>query len=634
MCRTALEDLTPVERQALELDEALVCAASGLGAFDLATGVVLARMFDRDLLGQLNCAREADYARERLGMPPSTMFQHVKLARELRHRPVLRQAVTAGLVSTRKALAVLPLAVGDYEGAWTEAAMRLSLREIAGAAKAAGHEDPEERFEAEVVVLPMTPGQQARLDAALAHAEIQIGPEAKRWQCVEAICMEYLSSFAEYDGGGVRGPPEGPPPMTPREAKVVARYLTGFEEALKAIRGILEEHAGDDALSHDACARRLLAARRSQDEAFGILAERARSLRIHETLRYGTFEEYCEDRLGMGAGTVRQRIWLEGRMKGLPSLREALSSGRLPFSKAVVVARHATPFDVDARIEYARSTTCQQLEREAQAEEDRRNRGAGVKKLWSPGDAAATVRDAIAAAQAKTLAEKGVAIDAGEALALVADHFVKVCEDHMPENDARRWLSRFRSAALVRKGGLCAVPGCTRAAVHVHHLVFRSRGGKDDPENGVALCAFHHLRGIHTGHLEVTGRAGEKLYWKFGTGEAVPLEEWITWGDDDVRRADFAARGWPGAGAAGNVEPDGEAGTARTPGAGSVGSAPDSPGRRAADGNVESGGADGPSPRGEGDEGAGFVAEGCVGDAGADDRWILTDTASRRRLAG
>ncbi len=50
----------------------------------------------------------------------------------------------------------------------------------------------------------------------------------------------------------------------------------------------------------------------------------------------------------------------------------------------------------------------------------------------------------------------------------------------------------------------------------------------------------HHLHGIHLGYPEVTGRAGERLHWRFGPGDAVPLEEWITCGDDDVRRANAA----------------------------------------------------------------------------------------------
>ena len=45
------------------------------------------------------------------------------------------------------------------------------------------------------------------------------------------------------------------------------------------------------------------------------------------------------------------------------------------------------------------------------------------------------------------------------------------------------------------------------------------------------------LHGIHRGYLTVVGRAGERLVWNLGTGEAAPpLETWTTEGDDDVRR--------------------------------------------------------------------------------------------------
>jgi hypothetical protein len=566
MCRKQprFEDLTPAEQHALKLDAQLSAVARCHGALDLALGATLAPIFERGLLCQLSYARESDYARERLGISPSEMFSCVRLARELRHRPILRQAVTAGAVSKRKALAVLPLAVGDYEGAWTEAAMRLSVREIESAAKAAGCATPEERFEAEVIVLPMTPEQQDRLDAALALAKEDIGPEAKRWQCMEALALEFLSSFPEFDKEGPGEPASAdaapawpavqPGPMSSHAARVVARQLAAIGEALDVIREIEKEVPGDDALALDARALRLVAARRRYDETLGILAREFKHGGCHEALRIG-FDQYCEERLLMRGGAVRQRAWLEGRMQDLPALRTALSSGRIGYAKALVVARRATWADIDERIARAAKTTCQQLEREAQAEEDREHRGKGTRKLLSPSDAAQTVRDAIAAAQRRALAEKGVAIDAGEALAAVADHFVEVKEAHTPEFDQRRWMSRFRRDALTRTLGLCAVPGCSRAAVHVHHVVFRSRGGRDHPWNGVALCAVHHLHGIHLGFLEVTGRAGERLHWKFATGEAVPTEEWVTLGDDDVQRADAAgARAPPDVGAVTDVE--------------------------------------------------------------------------------
>jgi hypothetical protein len=425
----------------------------------------------------------------------------------------------------------------------------------------------------------MTPAQQDRLDAALSLAKQEIGPEAKQWQCMEVICQVFLSSFAEWDGEGAGEPvaPEAPPPA----ARLVARQLQAIGEALEIIGRIEAEEAGEDALALDARARRFVAARRHYDETLGILAKRMRDGRLHTVLGYG-FDAYCEERLGMRPGTVRQRIWLEERMRHLPALRRALSSGQLSYTKARVVARQATWADIDERIARAAGTTCQQTEREAEEGEARASRAKGTRRLWSPKDVVPTVRDAIAAAQARSLALHGVAIDAGEALAVIADHFVEDAEARRPEW-LRRWREERRLRVLMRTGGLCAVPGCSRAAVHVHHIVFRSRGGARIPQNEIGLCAVHHLRGVHTGYLEVAGRAGERLHWRFATGEAVPTEEWVTLGDDDVRRAGDVTDAESGVeGVVTDVEPDGRGGVSDA---------------EPADG-----------------DGAGFVAEGALGD--------------------
>jgi hypothetical protein len=42
----------------------------------------------------------------------------------------------------------------------------------------------------------------------------------------------------------------------------------------------------------------------------------------------------------------------------------------------------------------------------------------------------------------------------------------------------------------------------------------RAQGGGDEPENLLALCACHHLRGIHGGHLRVHGKAPDGLRWE------------------------------------------------------------------------------------------------------------------------
>jgi len=69
------------------------------------------------------------------------------------------------------------------------------------------------------------------------------------------------------------------------------------------------------------------------------------------------------------------------------------------------------------------------------------------------------------------------------------------------------------------------VPGCSRAAAHAHHVRFRSAGGTDEAGNLVALCAAHHLHGVHAGYLRVRGRAPSSLVWELGRGwDGRPLE--------------------------------------------------------------------------------------------------------------
>jgi hypothetical protein len=140
---------------------------------------------------------------------------------------------------------------------------------------------------------------------------------------------------------------------------------------------------------------------------------------------------------------------------------------------------------------------------------------------------------ALAIASARAIAEEsGLGqIEAGEALALIATHFISVWSAHKTRQPAP-----WRREVLLREGGLCAVPGCSRPAHDAHHLCLRSRGGSDETWNLVGLCAAHHHQGVHGGGLTVTGRAGERLEWVFGNGE-----RWVTEGKEVHRRRDQRA---------------------------------------------------------------------------------------------
>jgi hypothetical protein len=68
---------------------------------------------------------------------------------------------------------------------------------------------------------------------------------------------------------------------------------------------------------------------------------------------------------------------------------------------------------------------------------------------------------------------------------------------------------------IERDGYRCAAPGCTsRRNLHDHHVIFRSAGGSNAPENRITLCAFHHHRCVHAGLLRVQGRAPDDLVFE------------------------------------------------------------------------------------------------------------------------
>jgi hypothetical protein len=78
---------------------------------------------------------------------------------------------------------------------------------------------------------------------------------------------------------------------------------------------------------------------------------------------------------------------------------------------------------------------------------------------------------------------------------------------------------------LTRDGWRCQVPRCrSRAHLHAHHVVFRSRGGPDADWNVVTVCAVHH-RMIHAGVIQVRGRAPGGLEWAMGVNAAGDVRE-------------------------------------------------------------------------------------------------------------
>jgi hypothetical protein len=82
---------------------------------------------------------------------------------------------------------------------------------------------------------------------------------------------------------------------------------------------------------------------------------------------------------------------------------------------------------------------------------------------------------------------------------------------------------RHRDPIFARDGWRCAVPGCSaRRNLHDHHLHYRSRGGGNARANRIAVCASHHLHGIHSGAVRAWGTAPRDVHWQLGVRSGGP----------------------------------------------------------------------------------------------------------------
>jgi hypothetical protein len=104
--------------------------------------------------------------------------------------------------------------------------------------------------------------------------------------------------------------------------------------------------------------------------------------------------------------------------------------------------------------------------------------------------------------------ERGTPIPDWICLLALLEEFVEEWDN--PRSRPRRPTDDIAS----RDGWRCTAPGCTSREIEVHHIVYRSHGGSDDPSNLTSLCPFHHRMGEHGGLLKVTGTAPLNLRWQ------------------------------------------------------------------------------------------------------------------------
>jgi hypothetical protein len=507
---------------AVLIDGLLARVARGRGALEVAMGEALAALAEGDRALRLGYSGIGDYARERLGIAGRTALAMARLARELRERPLLREAVRRGEVSARKAEAVLPVARGEVEAQWVARARAETVRALEAATLAAGTagNPGQEDEEWERICVPLSPEGRAKVDEAMALAGKLLGAAAPRWQRLEALCQEFIGAHPCEAPGGVDGP-NGEPLAGPATCQEGAGFSPEWLEALEAetqrwaaleavepVAAPAVDEGEIDPCHLDEELRRLGAMRDRWDELIGHLGMLLRMRELWRELGFTSFAHYCTERLGMAARTVEQRASLERRLHVFPALRRAMREGRLSYEKARLVAGCADHTSVDAWIERAEGSTCIALKREIEAREETQMCARGELTLRVPRRVGLLVGVAFLAARKAA----GRWLAPGECLERVAEHFIDTWKASLTER------STPQKRVLARDGSFCQVPGCSRAAAHAHHVLYRSLGGGDEGENLVGLCAAHHLHGVHRGWVRVRGRAPDGLTWELGAG--------------------------------------------------------------------------------------------------------------------
>jgi hypothetical protein len=501
------------------------------GAIELAVAGGLLALTAGDRLCRLGL-RLDDYAREVLDLQPRTALKRVRLAEQLRTRPLLRAALLAGEVSLRAAEVVAPVAVGDREAGWVARAARETVRALeeavrdaqraeragatgavgaavqAGEATVAAAEPEADEFGR--ITLGASAEELELIDQALEVAGQQLSPGARTFERIEALAQEFLGGHPEVAPEADPAPPAWWRSAGRREAALTARKAeleketeqwAALERSAPWAAPVVDWDELDSPAAIDATLRVLAEHRQRWDRQVGWLGSMVKRSGLHQLMGFASFRHYVEERLGLPPRAVEQRVRLAERIERSRALRQARDEG-LSYERLRALA-YLPEAEILRWIPRAKAMTVAELREALEEEEARQMRARGRVVAVVPGRVASLLAAAVEAV--RRLA--GAPLSPGRCLAVMARHFLAV---HGPPAKPRTSSQKVRARDRWR----CTVPGCSHGAEHSHHIEFLSRGGaRTDPANQTAVCAFHH-HCIHCGYLRAFGSAPDGLVWE------------------------------------------------------------------------------------------------------------------------
>ncbi len=283
-----------------------------------------------------------------------------------------------------------------------------------------------------------------------------------------------------------------------------------------------------DPFALDARMRAVLRAMRRIDWQVGRLLRVFLDRRLYRLMLFPSAHRYVTERLGLSARKARALVALERKTWDADTFGAAYRTGELSWVRALTILPVVTERTAAAWVERAAAVPVRRLADEVEWALAVRD---GLVPIAPPPAGAALVLDErqLCARPGWEFPDAEVAFSAPVAVvalvrtAILAfahprDSLIGGLESLLLHVKAE-WEGqpRHRDPIFARDGWRCAVPVCTaRQQLHDHHLVFRSRGGGNERENRITLCAWHHLRGVHAGRVRAEGEAPDGITWEIG----------------------------------------------------------------------------------------------------------------------
>ncbi len=526
---------------------------------------------------RLGYARVGDYARERLGLSGRAVYELARVDGKLAGLPALEAALVSGGLPWSKVRLLASVATTEDEARWVAYARRVSVRVLAREVRAVDRGALEAGAGAEVLERLCLRGPASlcfKWQRAREYAARTAGERLSPGSVLELVTAEALSSLA-LDPAAEEEASEG---MSWSEAVGAALGVSADSDSAEEaswttdersaasvctthgseedtappsaelpafLRPLVEGLDAADPFALDARLRRAVRLEQRLDAQLAPLLRQVTASEYAWRLRYQTLGAYARERLGMSPRKARALLQLERVGDVCPELRAAYRDGSLSWVQGQILAPLLLGTEEgDWRrrwVAHAQRVTVRRLEEdvdralalrevEPPREEDDgagerqvcaqpRGPGGDLEAGWrltisAPKPVARLFRAVLCSVRRGLERETGRLPSEAEGFEAMFDHALRSWDVTDP------WLRRRMKrecAVFERDGWRCTVPGCSsRRNLHAHHIVFRSAGGGDEPENQTSLCAFHHLRGVHAGTVRVEGMAPRGLRFALG----------------------------------------------------------------------------------------------------------------------